>query len=106
MIVEQGDFFWMDDTLVPEKSHTYQGSAVWFIRRASEVSDSKENGSSAESRESSDLLNMREVSRELGMGKSWTYQRIKSGEIPSLRIGGNYKVRRRDLMEWIEEQRV
>jgi len=31
------------------------------------------------------------------MGKSWVYQRINSGEIPSVKPGDNIKVRREDL---------
>ena len=52
-----------------------------------------------------DLLSLIEVSRELGMGKSWVHRRIKSGEIPSIRLGNNIKVRRKDLEEYIESSR-
>jgi len=52
-----------------------------------------------------DLLSMTEVSQELGMGKSWVYQRIRSGEIPSVKLGRNIKVRREDLEGYVEAQR-
>ncbi len=39
------------------------------------------------------------------MGKSWVYRRIKSGEIPSVKLGHNIKVRREDLERYLEEQR-
>jgi excisionase family DNA binding protein len=42
----------------------------------------------------SQLLSLDEVCRALSMGKSWTYRRIKSGEIPSIRLGRSVKVRR------------
>jgi excisionase family DNA binding protein len=48
-----------------------------------------------------DLLSLKEVSQKLGMGKSWVYQRIRNGEIPSVKLGNNIKVRRKDLQEYV-----
>jgi excisionase family DNA binding protein len=50
------------------------------------------------------LLSISEVCRELGMGKSWVYGRIKSGEIPSIKLGHNTKVKRSDLEQYIQRQ--
>ena len=55
-----------------------------------------------ESRKGLDLLSLGEVCQELGMGKSWVYQRIRSGEIPSVKLGHNIKVRRKALEEYLE----
>ena len=52
-----------------------------------------------------DLLSITEVCQELGMGKSWVYRRIQSGEIPSVKLGHNIKVRREDLEGYLEAQR-
>src|SRR5215216_7567804 len=52
-----------------------------------------------------DLLSIKEVCQELGMGKSWVYRRIQSGEIPSVKLGRNIKVRREDLEGYLEAQR-
>ena len=52
-----------------------------------------------------DLLSILEVCQELGMGKSWVYRRIQSGEIPSVKVGRNIKVRREDLEGYLEDQR-
>ena len=52
-----------------------------------------------------DLLSLAEVCQELGMGKSWVYRRIKSGEIPSVKLGHNIKIKREDLEEYLEGQR-
>src|SRR5918997_320023 len=52
-----------------------------------------------------DLLSVTEVCQELGMGKSWVYKRIRSGEIPSVKLGHNIKVKREDLQEYLERQR-
>ena len=51
------------------------------------------------------LLSIAEVCQELGMGKSWVYKRIQSGEIPSVKLGHNIKVRREDLEGYLERQR-
>ena len=58
-----------------------------------------------ESRKGLDLLSLAEVCQELGMGKSWVYHRIKSGEIPSVKLGRNIKVTREDLEQYLEVQR-
>jgi excisionase family DNA binding protein len=39
------------------------------------------------------------------MGKSWVYRRLKSGEIPSIKLGHNIKVKREDLEQYLEGQR-
>ena len=56
-------------------------------------------------RSGQDLFSMMEVCQELGMGKSWVHRKIKSGEIPSIRLGHNIKVRRKDLEEYLESSR-
>ena len=52
-----------------------------------------------------DLLSITDVCQELDMGKSWVYRRIQSGEIPSVKLGRNIKVRREDLEGYLEAQR-
>ena len=51
-----------------------------------------------------ELLSIKEVCEELGMGKSWVYHRLRSGEIPSIKLGGAVKVKREDLITFIENQ--
>ena len=58
-----------------------------------------------ESRKGLDLLSLAEVCQELRMGKSWVYRKIKSGEIPSVKLGHNIKIKREDLEEYLEAQR-
>src|SRR5215212_5513900 len=53
-----------------------------------------------------ELLSITEVCQELRMGKSWVYRRIQSGEIPSVKLGHNIKVRREDLEGYLEGQRT
>jgi excisionase family DNA binding protein len=51
------------------------------------------------------LLSIPELCQELGMGKSWVYRRLRSGEIPSVKLGRSIKVKRGDLEEYLEKQR-
>ena len=51
------------------------------------------------------LLSVQEVAGLLGMGRSWVYQQIKSGELPGVHLGGSVKVRREDLERYIEARR-
>ena len=50
------------------------------------------------------ILSMAEVGQELGMSKSWVYERVRSGQIPSIKLGGAIKIKRADLNEYIEKQ--
>jgi excisionase family DNA binding protein len=51
------------------------------------------------------LLSIPQLCQELGMGKSWVYRRLRSGEIPSVRLGRSIKVRRQDLEEYLQRHR-
>ena len=50
------------------------------------------------------LLSVQEVSEELGMGRSWVYNQIRSGELPSVQLGGTVKIKRQDLEGYIQRQ--
>ena len=52
-----------------------------------------------------ELLSIPDVCQQLGMGKSWVYRRLKSGQIPSIKLGHNIKVKREDLERYLESQR-
>ena len=65
----------------------------------------QQQGGEAGAGGSLDLLSITDVCQELGMGKSWVYRRIQSGEIPSVKLGRNIKVRREDLEGYLEDLR-
>jgi excisionase family DNA binding protein len=48
------------------------------------------------------LLSIPQLCQELGMGKSWIYRRLRSGEIPSVRLGRTIKVRRDELEAYLD----
>jgi excisionase family DNA binding protein len=39
------------------------------------------------------------------MGKSWVYRQIKSGELPSVKLGRSIKIKRQDLEDYLESHR-
>jgi excisionase family DNA binding protein len=49
-----------------------------------------------------ELLSIAQLCRELGMGKSWVYRRLRSEEIPSVRLGRAIKERRDELEEYLQ----
>ena len=51
------------------------------------------------------LLSIQQVGEVLGMGRSWVYQQIRSGQIPSVQLEGSIKVRREDLEEYVQKHR-
>jgi excisionase family DNA binding protein len=51
------------------------------------------------------LLSIPQLCQELGMGRSWIYRRLRSGEIPSVRLGRTIKVRRDELEQYLESHR-
>src|SRR3712207_9309339 len=51
-----------------------------------------------------DLLSIPEACQELGMGKSWLYRKLKSGEIPSIKLGSKIKIKRSTLEEYLQDQ--
>ncbi len=52
-----------------------------------------------------ELLAIPQLCLELGMGKSWVYHKLKSGEIPSIKLGRSIKVKREDLEKYLAEHR-
>ena len=51
------------------------------------------------------LISIPQLCQELGMGKSWIYRRLRSGEIPSVRLGRTIKVRRDELEAYLYRHR-
>ena len=48
------------------------------------------------------LLNADDIAEILGISRSKVYQLMKSGDLPSVRIGKSVRVRKRDLEEFIK----
>lgn len=48
------------------------------------------------------LMSPEELARFLGLGRTWTYELLSAGAIPSVRIGRLRKVRRTDVDKFVE----
>ena len=51
-----------------------------------------------------DVLTPRQVMGYLQLGRDSVYQLLSSGALPSVRIGRTYRVPRRSLEQWLEQQ--
>jgi putative molybdopterin biosynthesis protein len=52
-----------------------------------------------------DLLTVEQVQNILQTGRTFTYSLIRSGELPSYRVGRLLRIRRRDVERWLEDNR-
>ena len=50
-------------------------------------------------------LSLKDVQQLLGIGKTKTYELVTTGELPAVRIGRCIRVNRRELDEWLLDQR-
>ena len=82
-----------------------ESALLEFEEHALGGDDDEEATQRFQSGTSFELLSIPEVCQELGMGKSWVYRRLKSGEIPSIKLGHNIKIKREDLEGYLENQR-
>jgi excisionase family DNA binding protein len=53
-----------------------------------------------------EMLKIAEVGRELGLSEPTVRRYLKTGKIPSVFIGGRYRVRRSDLEEFVRRSEV
>ncbi len=51
-----------------------------------------------------EVMSPEELADYLGLGRTYTYKLLMSGEIPSFKIGKLRKVRRTDVDAYLEEQ--
>lgn len=50
-------------------------------------------------------LKVPEMAEELRIARSRAYELVQDGEIPSVRIGRSFRINRKELEKWLEEQR-
>lgn len=56
--------------------------------------------------EASALLTTEEVLRYLKVKSRTLYRLIRSGDLPAVRVGRQWRIRRRDLEAWVDARRV
>jgi putative molybdopterin biosynthesis protein len=52
-----------------------------------------------------ELMTVEQVQELLKVGRTFAYSLVRSGELPSYRIGRLLRIRRRDVEHWLENQR-
>lgn len=52
------------------------------------------------------LLTVAEVAQHMRVSNMTVYRLIKSGQLPALRVGKNFRIRGRDLTEYLEASRT
>jgi excisionase family DNA binding protein len=52
-----------------------------------------------------EYLTLQEMQAMLCIGRTKAWQLVASGEIPAIRIGRSVRVSRKELEQWLEEQR-
>ena len=82
---------------------TTKPSKIWNALLQFEESISGEAQERPRERQGLDLLSIPELCQELGIGKSRVYWRLRSGEIPSVKLGRSIKIKRENLEENLEE---
>jgi excisionase family DNA binding protein len=50
-----------------------------------------------------ELLTAEEVAEMLGMSCDWTYDQVRRGRIPVVRLGRRYRFRREAIEDWLRE---
>jgi excisionase family DNA binding protein len=53
-----------------------------------------------------ELLTVEQLQELLKVGRTFAYSLIRSGELPSYRVGRLVRVRRRDMERWLEDNVV
>lgn len=51
------------------------------------------------------VLTVSELSQVLRLGINGTYDLLRNGEIPSIRVGRQYRVSRRAVLEYLNQQK-
>ena len=76
-------------------------------RLAQEEGEERASGEAAQQGQQSPErpLSVAEVREALGMGRAWVYRSLRSGEIPSIKLGGSVKVKLSDLQAYLDEHR-
>jgi putative molybdopterin biosynthesis protein len=59
----------------------------------------------ANSTAAEEFLTIEEVQELLKVGRTFAYSLVRSGELPSYRVGRLLRIRRRDVEHWLESSR-
>jgi excisionase family DNA binding protein len=60
---------------------------------------------SLSTRAAEELMTVEQVQELLKVGRTFAYSLVRSGELPSYRVGRLIRIRRRDVERWLESGR-
>lgn len=54
----------------------------------------------------SEIMTVKQVAENVGWHPNTVYLHCKSGDLPSLKLGRNRKIRKSDYLEWLKKMEV
>lgn len=51
-----------------------------------------------------DIFTMHELADYLKLNEKTAYRLVAQGEIPGFKVGGSWRFRREDIIDWVKEQ--
>ena len=54
---------------------------------------------------SNDILTLKEVAEYLKLAEKTAYRLAAEGKLPGFKVGGSWRFKREDILQWIEEQK-
>lgn len=55
---------------------------------------------------SDEILTLKEVADYLKLAEKTAYRLAAEGKLPGFKVGGSWRFKREDVLQWIEEQKV
>jgi len=52
-----------------------------------------------------EILTLKEVAEYLKLAEKTTYRLAAEGKLPGFKVGGSWRFKHRDIVQWIEEQK-
>ncbi len=54
---------------------------------------------------SDEILTLKEVANYLKLAEKTAYRLAADGKLPGFKVGGSWRFKREDILQWIEEQK-
>lgn len=55
---------------------------------------------------SDEILTLKEVAQYLKLTEKTAYRLAAEGKLPGFKVGGSWRFKREDILQWIEEQKT
>lgn len=55
---------------------------------------------------SDEILTLKEVADYLKLAEKTAYRHAAEGKLPGFKVGGSWRFKKEDVLQWIEEQKV